>query len=467
MRPALPGRAAICSNVSEVGGSVCKAGVARMTTGKGMTFKTMSEADLEPVLALLQGGDPDAVAQRTGIGKHRLLSIHKDMLAQVEQERSGEASVPAQAKIGRNDRCPCGSGKKYKHCCLNQHHLSENASRRQEDPKRDQRTREAAALIQAIEGAFSLLHDGRYAEAQRRSEALLRRYPNEDRLHDIRATACLHAGRHSTAVRICRSRLAEAEQEKAYFSKNGRYRDAKIEKPALAYFYPPLTWLQKTWIAQKAEAYGAQVPQAKNETICKMVRALETADDHRRYAATQSRGLEVRRTALAKPIEALKRIGSDAVPYLLPIAVRYGWAGLLVPEILAACPPEAADRPLVDISMFGFAYASGASLHYLERRGGAVVSTIEEAFLRDREFDPIKTGIVSVLGNIRTPTAYELLLGLLQHKDPHIVNWAGAALGRHGNPEALSALTAARKRIGAEQMIDQAIFRLQGVAADR
>jgi uncharacterized protein YecA (UPF0149 family) len=22
------------------------------------------------------------------------------------------------AKIGRNDRCPCGSGKKYKKCCL-------------------------------------------------------------------------------------------------------------------------------------------------------------------------------------------------------------------------------------------------------------------------------------------------------------------------------------------------------------
>lgn len=22
-------------------------------------------------------------------------------------------------KIGRNDPCPCGSGRKYKHCCLN------------------------------------------------------------------------------------------------------------------------------------------------------------------------------------------------------------------------------------------------------------------------------------------------------------------------------------------------------------
>ena len=24
-----------------------------------------------------------------------------------------------QAKVGRNDPCPCGSGKKYKQCCLN------------------------------------------------------------------------------------------------------------------------------------------------------------------------------------------------------------------------------------------------------------------------------------------------------------------------------------------------------------
>lgn len=28
-------------------------------------------------------------------------------------------------KIGRNDPCPCGSGKKYKHCCLNKLYLNE------------------------------------------------------------------------------------------------------------------------------------------------------------------------------------------------------------------------------------------------------------------------------------------------------------------------------------------------------
>ncbi|MDE0190599.1 MAG: SEC-C metal-binding domain-containing protein, partial [Gammaproteobacteria bacterium] len=28
-----------------------------------------------------------------------------------------ETFVRSERKIGRNERCPCGSGKKYKHCC--------------------------------------------------------------------------------------------------------------------------------------------------------------------------------------------------------------------------------------------------------------------------------------------------------------------------------------------------------------
>lgn len=30
----------------------------------------------------------------------------------IQQVRDGQ-------KIGRNDSCPCGSGKKFKHCCMN------------------------------------------------------------------------------------------------------------------------------------------------------------------------------------------------------------------------------------------------------------------------------------------------------------------------------------------------------------
>ncbi len=32
--------------------------------------------------------------------------------------RTGPAPVKASPKVGRNDPCPCGSGKKHKHCCL-------------------------------------------------------------------------------------------------------------------------------------------------------------------------------------------------------------------------------------------------------------------------------------------------------------------------------------------------------------
>ena len=32
-------------------------------------------------------------------------------------EITAAAASPAKAKVGRNDPCPCGSGKKFKKCC--------------------------------------------------------------------------------------------------------------------------------------------------------------------------------------------------------------------------------------------------------------------------------------------------------------------------------------------------------------
>ena len=31
--------------------------------------------------------------------------------------RQGPATIVSASKVGRNDPCPCGSGKKYKKCC--------------------------------------------------------------------------------------------------------------------------------------------------------------------------------------------------------------------------------------------------------------------------------------------------------------------------------------------------------------
>ena len=35
----------------------------------------------------------------------------------VAQEKANTTVVNTEPKVGRNDPCPCGSGKKYKNCC--------------------------------------------------------------------------------------------------------------------------------------------------------------------------------------------------------------------------------------------------------------------------------------------------------------------------------------------------------------
>ena len=431
-----------------------------MIAKNSVTFETMSEADLEPVLKLLQGGNPDVIARKAGTTKAHLLRIRDDLLAHIERERARATDAPPR-KIGRNAPCPCGSGKKYKHCCLGQQAKAGHVEPTGKAEPRPARQAEQSRLIKRIEKAFGLLHSGRYAEAIEQASTLIIRYPNEDRLHDIVVTGHLYSSHFNVAIDICRHRLAAAEAEKAYFIANGQYRDAEIDRPALSYHYPPLTWLQKTWIALKSREYQARVPLDKKTAIIERVGSLQSADDTNRFPENQTRGLERRRHALKETLESLKSIGPDVIPYLLPLAGRYSWAGLFVPEILSVYPTAPATRALMDISMFGFDYLSGASLHYLEKRGDRIIPEIQAAFSRDNAFDPIKTGIVSVLGNIQTPAAYELLLGLLTHESPHIVNWAGDALGKFENVEALSAMDAASERIGREQMIEAAIRRLR------
>jgi len=211
-----------------------------MNTNNSVKFDTMSEADLEPVLELLQGGDSDAIARKAGITKEHLFRIRDELLAQVDRERAKATDAPPQ-KVGRNDPCPCGSGKKYKHCCLDQHKAAGYVEHTGKAEKHPARKAEQAQLIKRIEKAFGLLRSGRYTEAIDRVSKLITRYPNEDRLHDIVATGHLCAGKFKTAIDICRHRLAVAESEKSYFIKHGKYRDSEIDQPALSYYYPPLS----------------------------------------------------------------------------------------------------------------------------------------------------------------------------------------------------------------------------------
>jgi len=101
------------------------------------------------------------------------------------------------AKIGRNKPCPCGSGKKYKHCCLNQ------------DQARSETLKRAAPrylgpgppgfffaedeLDQLSNRVVDLIDEGRLDEAAAACEELKARYPEV--IDWIQRTAMLHEAR--------------------------------------------------------------------------------------------------------------------------------------------------------------------------------------------------------------------------------------------------------------------------------
>jgi len=105
-------------------------------------------------------------------------------------------------KAGRNDPCPCGSGKKYKHCCLErdraaelapaiaqrvalQAHKATQAAQQQDfqaELLQSQATwQEAQALDAASNAVIELVRVGRLDEAEQAARELLVRYPE---VHD-------------------------------------------------------------------------------------------------------------------------------------------------------------------------------------------------------------------------------------------------------------------------------------------
>ena len=57
--------------------------------------------------------EPEAAAPAARSGPPQGSDIVSEAAAAVEKAKP----VRAGPKVGRNDPCPCGSGKKYKHCC--------------------------------------------------------------------------------------------------------------------------------------------------------------------------------------------------------------------------------------------------------------------------------------------------------------------------------------------------------------
>jgi preprotein translocase subunit SecA len=62
-------------------------------------------------------GVEQAREQRSKVDVNKLQALRTQAAANAGQGDKGKASpIKVDKSVGRNDPCPCGSGKKYKHC---------------------------------------------------------------------------------------------------------------------------------------------------------------------------------------------------------------------------------------------------------------------------------------------------------------------------------------------------------------
>lgn len=157
------------------------------------------------------------------------------------------------AKIGRNDPCPCGSGQKYKRCCLPRDEAAATAraaADRAAALAREADARSAAdaainaeddGLDDASNGVIDLIDAGRLDEAERAAHDLLERYPE---VHDGLERLAMVA-----AARGDRARAAE------YYRKAADFVHARGEG------YDPV---METYLRAKANEFSAPLDDASD-----------------------------------------------------------------------------------------------------------------------------------------------------------------------------------------------------------
>jgi len=427
----------------------------RRTSGKGIFNPVL------PVHELIQGGDPDQICIKYGISKTHLDKMLKSY--QATRRQAAVAGAFSASKTNRNAPCPCGSGKKYKKCCLPMHEEARRLIPKEQLDQMEEQVKVREKLEKDVRQGFEFIFSQEYEEAGRYAKKQLEAYPEDDRFHDILLSSLLALGDYDAAFQTARNRWQTAVEEKAFFQENGHHKREGMDKDQHVQFYAPSTWLEKFWIAQRARLWRERFPVAPGSKIAKTVEKLLEANDLKRFPAKQEEGFEARRLALAPVLETILSDGPEAISCLLPLTYNFSWASLFVPGLLHAWGSEECVRLLSELSMFRYPYFSQKCLVCLEDTGERVVSVISLVLAENPAFDELKVGLVNVLGNVVCRESFDILAKLTEHEDRYIVTWASEALARHKNPEAMPYLENARKRMGALSKIAGAMQELAGL----
>ena len=108
------------------------------------------------------------------------------------------AVASATTKVGRNDPCPCGSGRKFKHCCEGK------MERAEPPPQASPRAPPSPALKQRLRALFLAAEEhanaGRLAEAMSLFKEIVQLDPQSSQAHHALGMLWLRCGRPAEAA---------------------------------------------------------------------------------------------------------------------------------------------------------------------------------------------------------------------------------------------------------------------------
>ena len=117
------------------------------------------------------------------------------------------------AKVGRNDPCPCGSGKKYKKCCLSKDevaHRQASAAAALSDERYNQ-------LVEASNAVADLVDAGKLDDAEYAAQALVERWPDVHDGYDCLGMVCQARGDKRQAAEYYRKVITFARKEPSLY----------------------------------------------------------------------------------------------------------------------------------------------------------------------------------------------------------------------------------------------------------
>jgi tetratricopeptide (TPR) repeat protein len=110
-------------------------------------------------------------------------------------------------KTGRNDPCPCGSGKKYKRCCLQKDEQAQSAALAAAQAAAAAEPEQIDAILDPQEeldelsnSVIDLIDAGKLDEAERAARALLERFPEVHDGYDRLGMVYQARGQHRQAA---------------------------------------------------------------------------------------------------------------------------------------------------------------------------------------------------------------------------------------------------------------------------